>query len=178
MVGVPASFTRSTRKRSPGESVMPGFPFGPIRPNTRADLPFTARVRVPAVRRSLAEQISGAAVAGVIGRKGIALAMATPDARICRRVRSVGFSFSLMDLSMSVPARKLATNSVWCWSGIAAFCVLLPDISDGGAEMAGDLETDFELVAQRSPCANTRRSLPGTFTNDPRSPEKGLPRGL
>jgi hypothetical protein len=34
---------------------------------------------------------------------------------------------------MSVPARKLATNSVWCWSGIAAFCVLLRDISDGGA---------------------------------------------
>jgi hypothetical protein len=58
-----------------------------------------------------------------------------------------------MDLSMSVPARKLATNSVWCWSGIAAFCVLLPDISDGGAEMAGDLETDFELVALRSLCA-------------------------
>jgi hypothetical protein len=52
---------------------------------------------------------------------------------------------------MSVPARKLATNSVWCWSEIAAFCVLLPDISDGGAEMAGDLETDFEL--QRSLCA-------------------------
>ena len=39
---------------------------------------------------------------------------------------------------MSVLARRLATNSVWCWSGIAAFCVLLPDISDGGAEMAGD----------------------------------------
>ena len=56
---------------------------------------------------------------------------------------------------MSVPARKLATNSGWCWSGIAAFCVLLPDISDGGAEMAGDLETDFELVAQRSLCAKS-----------------------
>jgi hypothetical protein len=40
---VPAPFMRSTRKSSPGESVMPGFPFGPIRPNTRAGLPLTAR---------------------------------------------------------------------------------------------------------------------------------------
>jgi hypothetical protein len=45
---------RSTRKRSLGESVMPDFPFGPIRPNTRAGLPLRARVLVAAVRRSLA----------------------------------------------------------------------------------------------------------------------------
>src|SRR3989442_14750357 len=66
---------------------MPGFPFGPIRPNTRAGLPLTASVLMPAVRRSLAVRGSGAAVALVIGRKGIVTAMATPDARICRRVR-------------------------------------------------------------------------------------------
>src|SRR5437667_6613039 len=74
---------------------MPGFPFGPIRPNTRAGLPLTASVLMPAVRRSLAVRGSGAAVAVVIGRKGIVTAMATPDARICRRVRRVGFPFSL-----------------------------------------------------------------------------------
>jgi hypothetical protein len=64
---------------------------------------------------------------------------------------------------MSVPARKLATNSGWCWSGIAAFCVLLPDISDGGAEMAGDLETDFELVARRSLSMCNLQHLAGTI---------------
>src|SRR5260370_28607485 len=95
MVEVLVSFTRSTRKRSPGESVMPGFPFGPIRPNARAGLPLTVRVLVPAVRRSLAVRDSGAATVRVIGRKGIVPAMATPDARICRRVRSVDFPFSL-----------------------------------------------------------------------------------
>jgi hypothetical protein len=63
-----------------------------------------------------------------------------------------------MDLSMSVPARKLATNSVWCWSGIAAFCVLLPDISDGGAEMAGDLEQILNLLL------NVRFARNQTFT--------------
>src|SRR5882672_8423223 len=70
---------------------MPGFPFGPIRPNTRAGLPLTASVLVPAVRR----RASGAAVALIIGRKGIVTAMATPDARNCRRVRRVGFPLSL-----------------------------------------------------------------------------------
>jgi len=74
---------------------MPGFPFGPIRPNTRAGLPLTASVLIPAVRRSLAVRGSGAAVALVIGRKGIVTAMATPDPRICRRVRRVGFPLSL-----------------------------------------------------------------------------------
>jgi hypothetical protein len=78
-----------------GESVMPGFPFGPIRPNTRAGLPLTVSVLVPAVRRSLAVRDSGAATARVIGSKGIVPAMAAPAARICRRLRSVGFSFSL-----------------------------------------------------------------------------------
>src|SRR5438093_11828126 len=68
---------------------MPGFPFGPTRPNTRAGLPLTSSVLMPAVRRSLAARGSGAAVALVIGRKGIVTAMATPDARICRRVRRV-----------------------------------------------------------------------------------------
>src|SRR5258706_14929035 len=75
---------------------MPGFPFGPIRPKTRAGLPLTSRVLVPAVRRSLAASVSGAAVARVAGRKGIPPAIATPDARICRRVSSVGLSFSLI----------------------------------------------------------------------------------
>src|ERR1700730_8214838 len=75
---------------------MPGFPFGPIRPNTRAGLPLTARVLVPAVRRSLAVPGSGAAAARVIGRRGIVPARATPDARIRRRVRSLAFSFSLI----------------------------------------------------------------------------------
>src|SRR6267378_1911773 len=68
---------------------MPGFPSGPIRPNTRAGLPLTASVLMPAVRRSLAVRGSVAAVALVIGRKGTVTAMATPDARICRRVRRV-----------------------------------------------------------------------------------------
>src|ERR1700732_1016774 len=75
---------------------MPGFPFGPVRLNTRAGLPLTARVLVPAVRRSLAVDVPGAAVARVAGRKGIAPAIATPDATICRRVRSLGLSFSLI----------------------------------------------------------------------------------
>jgi hypothetical protein len=74
---------------------------------------------------------------------------------------------------MSVLARKLATNSVWCWSGIAAFCVLLPDISDGGAEMAGDLETDFELVAQRSLCAH-QTFLARNFHQRPAFAREGL----
>jgi hypothetical protein len=75
---------------------MPGFAFGPIRPNTRAGLPLTSRVLVPAVRRSLAVWVSGAAVARGIDKKGIVPATATPDPRIiCRRVRSMGFSFTL-----------------------------------------------------------------------------------
>src|SRR5882724_11982965 len=74
---------------------MPGFPFRPIRPNTCAGLPLTASVLVPAVRRSLVVRGSGAAVALIIGRKGIVTPMATPYARICRRVRRVGFPFSL-----------------------------------------------------------------------------------
>ena len=77
---------------SPGDSVMPGFPSGPIRPNTRAGLSLTSRVLVPAVRRISAVRGSGAAAARVIGRKGIVpAAMATPEARIRRRVRSEGF---------------------------------------------------------------------------------------
>src|ERR1700681_3883417 len=76
---------------------MPGFAFGPIRLNTRAGLPLTSRVLVPAVRRGLALWVSGAAVARGIDRKGIVPATATPDARIiCRRVRSMGFSFTLI----------------------------------------------------------------------------------
>src|SRR3979411_2866668 len=74
---------------------MPGFPVGPVRPKTRADLPLTLRVLVPAVRRSLAVRGSGAAAAWVMGSRGIVPAIAAPDARIWRRVRSVGFSFSL-----------------------------------------------------------------------------------
>src|SRR5258706_7157294 len=84
---------------------MPGFPFGPIRPKTRAGLPLTSRVLVPAVRRSLAASVSGAAVARVAGRKGIAPAIATPDARICRRVINVGLSFSLIS-GCSFPAEN------------------------------------------------------------------------
>src|SRR5882672_11071675 len=76
---------------------MPGFAFGPIRRNTRAGLPLTSRVLVPAVRRSLAVWVSGAAVARGIDRKGIVPATATPDARIiCLRVRPVGLSFSFI----------------------------------------------------------------------------------
>src|SRR2546425_11194851 len=80
---------------------MPGFPFGPIRPNTRAGLPLTASVLMPAVRRSLAVR-GCAAVALVIGRKGIVTAMATPDARICRRGRRVGFPLSLIGFPLSL----------------------------------------------------------------------------
>ena len=66
---------------------------------------------VPAVRRSLAVPASGAAAARGIGRKALVF----------------------VD-----PVRRLATHSILCSSGIAAFCALLPDTSDGGAEMAGD----------------------------------------
>src|SRR2546429_9464535 len=71
---------------------MPGFPFGPIRPNARAGLPLTSSVLMPAVRRSLAVRGSGAAVALVIGRKGVVTALATPDARSCRRGWGGGLS--------------------------------------------------------------------------------------
>src|SRR5712691_1764489 len=139
MVDVPARFTRSTQKRSPGESMMPGFPFGPIRPNTRAGLPLTERVLVPVVRRSLAAGISGAAVARRICRKGSVRAIATPDARmICRRVRSVGLSFSLI---AACPFRSRSETSHQfnlMLVGVVAFCVLLLDVSDGGAEMTGE----------------------------------------
>src|ERR1700692_2898921 len=117
---------------------MPGFAFGPIRPNTRAGLPLTSRVLVPAVRRSLAVWVSGAAVVRGIDRKGIVPATATPDARIiCRRVRSTGFLSLSPDVSMSVPVLELATNSIRWLSRIAVFFALLLEISDGGAEMAG-----------------------------------------
>src|SRR3981189_2497344 len=83
---------------------MRGFPFGPVRPKTRAGLPLTSRVLVPAVRRSLAVRGSGVAAARGVCRKGIAPAIATPDARMsCRRVRSVGFSFSLNTLVHAGP---------------------------------------------------------------------------
>src|SRR6202035_2838161 len=75
---------------------MPGLPFGPMRPNTRAGLPLTARVLVPAVRRTPAARGSGAAAARSFVRKGMEPAMATLDARICRRVRDVGLSSSLI----------------------------------------------------------------------------------
>src|SRR5882762_1192693 len=109
-----------------------------MRPNTRGGLSLTARVLVPAVRRSLALRGSGGAAARALGTKEIVPAMATPDASmICRRVRSVGLSFSLIAACPFRSRRKLATNSIRCWSGIAAFRMLLPDMSDGGAEMAG-----------------------------------------
>jgi hypothetical protein len=87
---------------------MPGFPFGPIRPNTRADLPLTERVLVPAVGRSSALRDWGAAAARAVGWKGIAPAMATAHARISRRVRSVGLSF--IAACPGRPLRRLATN--------------------------------------------------------------------
>src|ERR1700737_101145 len=74
---------------------MPGLPFGPIRLNTRAALPLTERVLVPAVKESAAAG-SGAVAARAVGRKEIVPAMATPDARISRRGRSVGLSLSLI----------------------------------------------------------------------------------
>src|SRR5260370_40219875 len=103
---------------------MPGFPFGPMRPNTRAGLPLTASVLVPAVRRSLAVRVSGAAVARVVGRKGIAPAIATPDARICRRGRDGGLSFSLLSACPFDLRRQLSTHSILFLSRIYAFCVL------------------------------------------------------
>jgi hypothetical protein len=90
---------------------MPGFPFGPIRPNTCADLPLTERVLVPAVRRRLEVRGSGAATTRGIDRKGITPAIATPDVRICRRVRRVGFSFCLNGL-VHVGLRRLAANGI------------------------------------------------------------------
>src|SRR6266404_15182 len=104
---------------------MPGFPFGPIRPKTRAGLPLTARVLVPAVRRSLAASVSGAAVARGIRRKGIAPAIATPDARmICRRLRSVGLS-SLIELDHSITFGN--QPPIQFMVGICCVRVLLPD---------------------------------------------------
>src|SRR5882762_8300788 len=91
---------------------MPGFPFGPTRPNTRAALPLTARVLVPAVRRSSASRGSDAAAARSFVRKGIVPAMATLDARICRRVRSAGLSFSLIAACPFRSIRKLATHLI------------------------------------------------------------------
>src|SRR5438128_11916052 len=97
---------------------MPGFPFGPIRPNTCAGLPLTARVLVPAVRRSLAGLASGAAVALIIGRKGMETAMATPDAGNCRRGRRAGFQLdlngdlALCRISIKLPPFKLVQSSL------------------------------------------------------------------
>src|SRR5258707_14819205 len=116
---------------------MPGFPFGPIRPNTRADLPLTARVLVPTVRRSLAASVSGAAMARGIRRKGIAPAIATPDARICRRVRSVGLSFSLIAACPIRSRSETGHQFNRCLSGFAAFRVLFAGHMNDGAEMAG-----------------------------------------
>src|SRR5947209_8558824 len=115
---------------------MPGFPFGPMRPNTRAALPLTARVLVPAVRRSAAVRGSGAAAARSFVRNGIAAAIATPDVRICRRVRSVGLSFSRIALVHVDHVRKLATYSI---DACHVCCVsrAIADISNGGTEMAG-----------------------------------------
>src|SRR5882762_3494919 len=92
---------------------MPGFAFGPIRPNTRADLPLTSRVLVPAVRRSLAEPVSGAAKIRVGDRNGIVPAIATPVARICRRV-TMDFSLSLD--AMSISFEELTANRIRCVS--------------------------------------------------------------
>src|SRR5260221_13040370 len=49
MVGASIVLARSTRKASPGPSVSPDLPRGPINPNTRAALPLTSRLRVVAV---------------------------------------------------------------------------------------------------------------------------------
>src|SRR5258708_40298539 len=91
---------------------MPGFPLGPMRPNTRAGLPLTARVLVPAVRRSAAVWGSGAAAARSFVRKGIAAAIATLEARICRRGRGWGLSSSLLGLAHFKPLPKLAPKVI------------------------------------------------------------------
>src|SRR5713226_7928416 len=126
---------------------MPGFPFGPIRPNTRAGLPLTARVLVPAVRRSSAVRGSGAAAVRVTGRKGIVPAMATPDARIRRRVSSVGSSFSLIApcpfQSRTETCHQFNVMLVGdcCVLGVVAGHT---SISDGGAEMLSEgIEVDI-----------------------------------
>src|SRR5260370_41096996 len=99
---------------------MPGFPFGPTRPNTRAALPLTARVLVPAVRRSSASRGSDAAAARSFVKKGIVPAMATLDARICRRGRSAGLLFSLLSAHFD-HLRELATPLLLTL--VRGFCV-------------------------------------------------------
>src|SRR6266446_471868 len=114
---------------------MPGIPFGPMRPNTLAGLPLTARVLVPAVRRSAAVRVSGAAAARSFVRKGIAAAIAALDARICRRVRSWGLSSSLIVLVHFDHVRNLAAKSIDACQ-VAAFRVLLTEHIERRAEMA------------------------------------------
>jgi hypothetical protein len=58
----------------------------------------------------LAGRASGAAKVRVGGRKGIVPAIATPVARICRRVRSVGFSLPLN--AMSISFAEQAANQI------------------------------------------------------------------
>src|SRR5450631_1467079 len=55
IVGAPAALARSTLNGSPGASVSPDLPPGPINPNTRAALPLTSRLRVVAVSGSGAD---------------------------------------------------------------------------------------------------------------------------
>src|SRR5258708_3706988 len=106
---------------------MPGFPFGPMRSNTRAGLPLTERILVPAVRRSLAVGASGVAAARVMGSKAIVPAMATPDARICRRVTECGI-FILSHCRLPI-SRRLATKIQFdAFLGLLRFAYCCRDI--------------------------------------------------
>src|ERR1700716_3300222 len=131
MVDVPARLTRSTLKRSPGASVMPGFPFGLKRPNTGAGLPLTSRILLPAVRRILPAPGSGAAAARSAGMKAIVPATATPDARTCRRVGGGGFSLLLIASPVchahAARSQKLAANSGDAYRGLLRLGPLLPE---------------------------------------------------
>jgi len=86
-------------KRSPGESVMPGFPFGPIRPNTRAGCRGHRGFLVPAVRRSLAVRVSGAAVAAVLHEGHVAIT--APDAGSAGGLGARAFHSLSMDLHLN-----------------------------------------------------------------------------
>ncbi len=129
MVGVPASIHEIDAKALAGRERDARFS---VRPNKAK---YSRRFAVDGERSDAGSQAklpvrgSGAAVALVIGRKGIVTAMATPDARICRRLSSLGLSFSL-----TAPCACRSCSGSWLvirfYAAPGLPCLLqLPDIS-------------------------------------------------
>src|SRR5450631_2494677 len=105
IVGAPAALARSTLNGSPGASVSPDLPPGPINPNTRAALPLTSRLRVVAVSDSGAD-------AAFAERNNCVPAAAAAMLVVSNRRREMGVSMDQLPASFAALPAILAVAAV------------------------------------------------------------------